>query len=274
MRIGTGATCSCCTTRHASSRHRRDAPSYPDRICCRSRPRTGEVSGCSILQRAACRCAAAFFTARIDNERNLLLGMLGHDMRGPLQVIHLTAASSPPPIGSDQTMRLPDFPWPLRGLGNFKTPWMDGLAGQGRRRTSNPSTRSSCGGRRGRSSRLLPKGRLLRFPAPIADGEDRLVWVVKTGSTGDPSAGGQNPPLQSVEMPAPKRSCSAGRRRSTPGPAHPLASERARSLMGRDVTRPSFGRQGRKIEANRHRGAARRRRQRWTVTGGRGGHGI
>lgn len=35
--------------------------------------------------------SVAFFNARIDNERNLLLGMLGHDMRGPLQVIHLTA---------------------------------------------------------------------------------------------------------------------------------------------------------------------------------------
>jgi signal transduction histidine kinase len=33
----------------------------------------------------------AFFGAQMENERNLFLGMLGHDMRGPLQVIHLTA---------------------------------------------------------------------------------------------------------------------------------------------------------------------------------------
>jgi signal transduction histidine kinase len=33
----------------------------------------------------------AFFNAQIEKERNLLLGMLGHDMRGPLQVIQLTA---------------------------------------------------------------------------------------------------------------------------------------------------------------------------------------
>jgi signal transduction histidine kinase len=35
--------------------------------------------------------SVAFFSARIDTERNLLLGMLGHDMRSPLQVIQLTA---------------------------------------------------------------------------------------------------------------------------------------------------------------------------------------
>jgi signal transduction histidine kinase len=35
--------------------------------------------------------SVAFFNAQIQNERNLLLGMLGHDMRGPLQVIQLTA---------------------------------------------------------------------------------------------------------------------------------------------------------------------------------------
>jgi signal transduction histidine kinase len=33
----------------------------------------------------------AFFTAQVDNDRNLLLGMLGHDMRDPLQVIQITA---------------------------------------------------------------------------------------------------------------------------------------------------------------------------------------
>jgi signal transduction histidine kinase len=32
-----------------------------------------------------------FFSAQIENERNLLLGMLGHDMRSPLHVIQLTA---------------------------------------------------------------------------------------------------------------------------------------------------------------------------------------
>ena len=32
----------------------------------------------------------AFFSAQLENERNLFLGMLGHDMRGPLQVIQLT----------------------------------------------------------------------------------------------------------------------------------------------------------------------------------------
>ncbi len=35
--------------------------------------------------------SVAFFSAQINNERNLLLGMLGHDMRNPLQVIQLTA---------------------------------------------------------------------------------------------------------------------------------------------------------------------------------------
>jgi hypothetical protein len=33
----------------------------------------------------------AFFSAQIESERNLFLGMLGHDMRGLLQVIQLTA---------------------------------------------------------------------------------------------------------------------------------------------------------------------------------------
>jgi signal transduction histidine kinase len=35
--------------------------------------------------------SVAFFNAQIERERNLLLGMLGHDMRSPLQVIQLTA---------------------------------------------------------------------------------------------------------------------------------------------------------------------------------------
>ena len=35
--------------------------------------------------------AIAFFSAQLESERNLLLGMLGHDMRGPLQVIQLTS---------------------------------------------------------------------------------------------------------------------------------------------------------------------------------------
>jgi signal transduction histidine kinase len=35
--------------------------------------------------------SVAVFNAQIEKERNLLLGMLGHDMRGPLQVIQLTA---------------------------------------------------------------------------------------------------------------------------------------------------------------------------------------
>jgi hypothetical protein len=34
--------------------------------------------------------SVAFFGAQIENEHNLFLGMLGHDMRGPLQVIQLT----------------------------------------------------------------------------------------------------------------------------------------------------------------------------------------
>lgn len=33
----------------------------------------------------------ACFSTRIENERNLFLGMLGHDMRSPLQVIQMTA---------------------------------------------------------------------------------------------------------------------------------------------------------------------------------------
>jgi signal transduction histidine kinase len=35
--------------------------------------------------------SVAFFSAQIENERNLFLGMLGHDMRSPLQVIQVTA---------------------------------------------------------------------------------------------------------------------------------------------------------------------------------------
>jgi signal transduction histidine kinase len=35
--------------------------------------------------------SVAFFSVQIENERNLFLGMLGHDMRSPLQVIQLTA---------------------------------------------------------------------------------------------------------------------------------------------------------------------------------------
>jgi signal transduction histidine kinase len=34
--------------------------------------------------------SVAFFSAQIENERNLFLGMLGHDMRSPLQVIQLS----------------------------------------------------------------------------------------------------------------------------------------------------------------------------------------
>jgi signal transduction histidine kinase len=36
--------------------------------------------------------SVAFFSTEIENERNLFLGMLGHDMRSPLQVIQVTAA--------------------------------------------------------------------------------------------------------------------------------------------------------------------------------------
>jgi signal transduction histidine kinase len=36
--------------------------------------------------------SVAFFSDQIENERNLFLGMLGHDMRSPLQVIQFTAA--------------------------------------------------------------------------------------------------------------------------------------------------------------------------------------
>jgi signal transduction histidine kinase len=36
--------------------------------------------------------SVAFFSTQIENERNLFLGMLGHDMRSPLQVIQMTAA--------------------------------------------------------------------------------------------------------------------------------------------------------------------------------------
>src|SRR6202030_4152143 len=35
--------------------------------------------------------SVAFFGAQLEKERNLFLGMLGHDMRSPLQVIQLTA---------------------------------------------------------------------------------------------------------------------------------------------------------------------------------------
>jgi signal transduction histidine kinase len=36
--------------------------------------------------------SVAFFSAQIESERNLFLGMLGHDMRSPLQVIQLTSS--------------------------------------------------------------------------------------------------------------------------------------------------------------------------------------
>ncbi|MFP4896903.1 ATP-binding protein [Paraburkholderia sp. EG304] len=36
--------------------------------------------------------SVSFFTAQIEEDRNLLLGMLGHDMRSPLQAIQMTAA--------------------------------------------------------------------------------------------------------------------------------------------------------------------------------------
>src|ERR1700722_12756018 len=36
--------------------------------------------------------SVAFFSAQIENERNLFLGRLGHEMRGPLQAIQFTAA--------------------------------------------------------------------------------------------------------------------------------------------------------------------------------------
>jgi len=46
--------------------------------------------------------SVAFFNAQIENERNLLLGMLGHDMRGPLQVIQATSNSlSKLEVGTD-----------------------------------------------------------------------------------------------------------------------------------------------------------------------------
>ena len=53
--------------------------------------------------------SVAFFNAQIENERNLLLGMLGHDMRGPLQVIQMTTNSlskekeSAAALGSSET---------------------------------------------------------------------------------------------------------------------------------------------------------------------------
>jgi signal transduction histidine kinase len=36
--------------------------------------------------------SVSFFTARVEQDRNLLLGMLGHDMRSPLQAIQMTSA--------------------------------------------------------------------------------------------------------------------------------------------------------------------------------------
>lgn len=37
--------------------------------------------------------SVAFFNSRLEHERNLLLGMLGHDMWGPLHVIQATTHS-------------------------------------------------------------------------------------------------------------------------------------------------------------------------------------
>jgi signal transduction histidine kinase len=36
--------------------------------------------------------SVTFFSAQVEQSRNLLLGMLGHDMRSPLQAIHVTAS--------------------------------------------------------------------------------------------------------------------------------------------------------------------------------------
>jgi signal transduction histidine kinase len=36
--------------------------------------------------------SVTFFSAQVEQSRNLLLGMLGHDMRNPLQAIHVTAS--------------------------------------------------------------------------------------------------------------------------------------------------------------------------------------
>ncbi|MEA3090375.1 MAG: hypothetical protein QOJ04_1717 [Caballeronia sp.] len=36
--------------------------------------------------------SVGFFSEHVDQARNLLLGMLGHDMRSPLQIIQMTAA--------------------------------------------------------------------------------------------------------------------------------------------------------------------------------------
>ena len=36
--------------------------------------------------------SVSFFSAQVDQARNLLLGMLGHDMRSPLQTIQMTAS--------------------------------------------------------------------------------------------------------------------------------------------------------------------------------------
>ncbi|WP_241991271.1 hypothetical protein [Paraburkholderia sp. RAU2J] len=50
--------------------------------------------------------SVSFFSSQVERSRNLLLGMLGHDMRGPLQTIQMTAyhlanstmaRKSPPP---------------------------------------------------------------------------------------------------------------------------------------------------------------------------------
>src|SRR3984957_7596573 len=49
--------------------------------------------------------SVAFFSAQIENESNLFLGMLGNDMRGPLHVIQLTATYlSTLDVGTDVAM--------------------------------------------------------------------------------------------------------------------------------------------------------------------------
>jgi signal transduction histidine kinase len=46
--------------------------------------------------------SVAFFSAQVSESRNLLLGMLGHDMRSPLQTIQMTASYLAAPRTSDQ----------------------------------------------------------------------------------------------------------------------------------------------------------------------------
>lgn len=60
--------------------------------CGDERPHLGDVVRFNEAIDQALAESIGFFTAQVERSRNLLFGMLGHDMRSPLQTIQLTAS--------------------------------------------------------------------------------------------------------------------------------------------------------------------------------------